>query len=234
MLMFMLFLMIMNWHVLLLVEEIRCEWIGVHPSIFRVFYIPGGAGFLPSTVAVILSAVMMVVFVLLVVALWFLWHVNTTFPDLYARWTTQGMILHSPKHDKGMDVCFEVISAHEYETCALHDDTTNLRFHAQHHLLSNNFWICLSHIPVIFCQTKSLPKKTHKTRCPGLSQKLLVRVTQLLLVHQSFKRSSLSSAKSHEQRNDSHHQACRPQIDVPRLASSPANCQLTLHFTEAH
>ena len=100
MLMFMLFLMIMNWHVLLLVEEIRCEWIGVHPSIFRVFYIPGGAGFLPSTVSLVLSALMLVGFVLLVVALLFLWRVNTTFRDLYARWTTQGMILHSPKHDK--------------------------------------------------------------------------------------------------------------------------------------
>lgn len=70
--------------------------------------------------------------------------------------------------------------------------------------------------PHYFCQTKSLPKK-HKTRCPGLSQKLLVRVTQILLVHQSFKRSSLSSAKSHEQRNDSHTKLGGPKLTFQGL-----------------
>lgn len=66
-----------------------------------------------------------------------------------------------------MNVCFEVISAHEYETCVLHDDTTNLRFHAQHHLLSNNFWILWPYYvwptSPLFLPNKIAPQKTQNT-----------------------------------------------------------------------
>ena len=216
MLMFMLFLMIMKWHVLLLVEEIRYEWIGVHPSIFRVFYIQDGAGFLPSTVALVLSAVMLVVFVLLVVALLFLWHVNTTFRDLYARWTTQGMILHSPKHDKAWMYVSKwslpMNTKHvpfmlTQQTCAF---MHNITFRQT---IFGYFWPTSP----LFCQTQSPPKKHRETRCPVTAVKLLVRVTQLLLVHQSFKRSSLSSAKSHEQRNDLHTKLGGPKLTFQGL-----------------
>ena len=71
--------------------------------------------------------------------------------------------------------------------------------------------------PHYFCQTQSPPKKHRETRCPVTAVKLLVWVTQLLLVHQSFKRSSLSSAKSHEQRNDLHTKLGGPKLTFQGL-----------------